>query len=628
MNAEPGEIILLPDKLIKFKYLIISKPMKIKGVAGTILEITEGPIIINIEQKFKNEYVIFSELLINFNLINEENNPNLKLNKYSYLFKLFPGSLLEIEDCDISCKNLNQKTKIICIQVNSKISYKNQPSEGVLFEKNEIKSNSRFYKTNKLDRPDLNIQISILTLRCSKITNFNQSLRAGENSIIEIEKCFINNNLGKAIVILNPIITKIVESKFESNMENAIQIKFLKDEFISLDKRMLFFEKNEISYNYGSGIYIEGMENFYFDINISVIGNNFKKNSYDGLYLSDLHINSLIIDGNNFKENKCNGLNLQKLNKGGTNTSVSFINNNLIINHSSSSPISINAISQIKESPLIIIKNNLFFDSEGCGVFINDCRAIFYKNDFLRNKLCGLMICNINFYELYKETKSTKSTNFQNSPNLDQVTSYIESCNFIKNGKSGIKIYNYSFNTVILNSKSMENCEFGLHIENENYSDTPLKGTIKNAFSKTSENNNTPSEFNHVYLKNSKFESNMKSGICLIYNSLNIENTLVSNNIDYAIFIPHEENQKYLQFKDKSVLKMIHGNIGGPWGEMVITKNDSCIGCSSSNHKIKKMMNSKIILESPNSNLNPTETIQNKVDKIEKKEIESNCVII
>ena len=48
MNAEPGEIILLPDKLIKFKYLIISKPMKIKGVAGTILEITEGPIIINI----------------------------------------------------------------------------------------------------------------------------------------------------------------------------------------------------------------------------------------------------------------------------------------------------------------------------------------------------------------------------------------------------------------------------------------------------------------------------------------------------------------------------------------------------------------------------------------------------
>jgi len=101
--------------------------------------------------------------------------------------------------------------------------------------------------------------------------------------------------MGKAVVILNPIIAKIVESTFESNMENAIHIKFIKDEFIGFDTRKLYFEKNEIMYNFGYGIYIDGIENFIFDINISVLHNNFKKNRYDGLFLSDLYVNSLTI---------------------------------------------------------------------------------------------------------------------------------------------------------------------------------------------------------------------------------------------------------------------------------------------------------------------------------------------
>lgn len=166
MNAQPGDIILLPDKLIQFKYLIISKPIIIKGKAGSILEITEGPIIINIEEKYDNEFVVFSEVLINFNMINDEYTPNRKINKNSYLFKLFPGSLLEIEDCDISCRNLNKKTKIICFQVNSKISYKNQPSEGIIFEKQDLKNCSILSKHhNNLVKPELNMSISILTLR-------------------------------------------------------------------------------------------------------------------------------------------------------------------------------------------------------------------------------------------------------------------------------------------------------------------------------------------------------------------------------------------------------------------------------------------------------------------------------
>ena len=602
--------------MIKFKYLIITKPIKIKGKAGSILEITEGPIIINIEEKYENEFVIFSELSINFNI--DENNQNVKINKSCFLFKLFPGSLLEIEDCNISCKTI-KKTKIICFQINSKITFKNEPNERVLLEKHELK-NSIIY--NHFVRPELNMSISILTLRCTKITNFYQSIRAGENVILNIEKCFINNNLGKAIVILNPIITKIVESTFESNMENAIHIKFVKDEFIGFEMRKLYFEKNEILYNFGYGIYIDGIENFPFEISILVLNNNFKKNCYDGLFISDLYLNSLTIEGNTFKENKSNGLNLQKLNRCASGSFISNINNN--INSSSSS----NGNSQNKDSPHIIIKNNVFSDSEGFGVFLNDCRAIFLNNEFIRNKASGIILCNINFYELYKETKST---NIYNSSNIDHGTSYIQLCNFIKNGGSGIKVFNYSFNTVIVNCKMIENCEFGLQIENEVISTE----SNKNALSKSNENSNSLSDSNNVYLKNSHITSNMKSGICLINNTIKIEHTVVSNNLDYAIYIPKEEHQQFIHFSDElSGDKLIHGNIGGPWGEIYITKKKECTGCTSNTQKTKKVkiFKTKAMEISPkiiNSD-NAVLAVQKPVIKIDKppNTTDSKCLII
>jgi hypothetical protein len=453
-------------------------------------------------------------------------------------------------------------------------------------------------KQNNFVKPELSLNISILTLRCTKISNFYQSIRAGENVILDIDKCFINNNMGKAVVILNPIIAKIVESTFESNMENAIHIKFIKDEFIGFDTRKLYFEKNEIMYNFGYGIYIDGIENFIFDINISVLHNNFKKNRYDGLFLSDLYVNSLTIEGNNFKENKSNGLNMQKLNRCWNNSILSNINNNqLNVNNSGSS--NNYQHSHNKESPTIVVKNNNFSDSEGFGVFMNDCKAIFINNYFMRNKASGIILCNINFYELYKETKST---NLNNSSTMDQGTSFIQYCDFVKNGGSGIKVFNYSFNTAILNTKLIENCEFGLHIENEIMSDINNVKNNKNALSKSHENSNTSSENIYVYLKNSQITSNMKSGISLINSLLTIENTEVSNNLDYAVLIPKEENQQYIQFVDNSFgHKMIHGNIGGPWGEINITNKKSCTSCTSTTQKVKKikLFMPKIIEESP-----------------------------
>jgi hypothetical protein len=54
-NARKGQIINLPDTLIRMTELKISKPITIKGSPGTIIEITRGSIVIefDLEQKYK-----------------------------------------------------------------------------------------------------------------------------------------------------------------------------------------------------------------------------------------------------------------------------------------------------------------------------------------------------------------------------------------------------------------------------------------------------------------------------------------------------------------------------------------------------------------------------------------------
>jgi len=124
LNNKNNEDVILPPGKISLKYLLISKPLTIKGQPGTILEITEGPIIINIDDSSKKGTVKFSELNIVFNGFNIKKKQN-----NSYLFKLFPGTIVEIEDCDIEAKATEHNQKLVCIQVNSQKNknYQNIP---------------------------------------------------------------------------------------------------------------------------------------------------------------------------------------------------------------------------------------------------------------------------------------------------------------------------------------------------------------------------------------------------------------------------------------------------------------------------------------------------------------------
>jgi hypothetical protein len=547
--------------------LKITKPLKFIGQTGSELRVTEGPIIINISDNYENEVVKFNQVKIVFQTKDNNDNPNN--NETKFLFKLYSGSLVEIEMCDIICEKANSKK--ICFTLTSQ--YKKKGDQNVT------------------------PQISILTIISTNISKFYQAIRAGENSIINLEKSYINSNYGKAIVILNPLITKIVETVFEKNVDNAIHVKFLKDDSLFNENRKIYIQNCDISYNHGNGIYIDGIENFSFDLDIVISNNIIKRNKLDGVFLCDIYINSLNIFDNKFHENKVNGLNLQKIHYKDQVKS-------LVTNSSSS------------ETPsLILVKNNEFNDSDFFGVLLNDCKAVFTGNTFMRNKQSGIILCVANFSDIYNSTSNNKiSSNTNNTSttgesNICTGTTTLKNNTFMKNGCNGIKIYNYSFFVNISECKCIENIDYGIYIETDNVSHD--KDKVKNF--KNADSSKMPKEV-LVYINNSTINSNLKSGLFLNNSFMYLENTNINDNIDYAIHTPKEEYRHYFKYNKDKHKGMIVGSVGGPWGDVSLSSKYLCSGMCNTTIKKKKF----------EENL-PTPSKANSADNVEaKKEIKKD----
>lgn len=460
-------------------------------------------------------------------------------NETKFLFKLYAGSVVEIEMCEIICNKSNIKK--ICFQVNSRYKRINSGTEN--------------------NAPN----ISILTIMSTTISKFYQAIRAGENSIINLEKSYINNNYGKAIVILNPLITKIIETVFDNNIDNALHIKFIKDENLLNESRKIYIKDNEIAYNHGNGIYIDGVENLVFDLDIVISNNTIRRNKLDGVFLCELYLNSLNIVDNKINENKNNGLNITKV----------YHKFQKITN----------------TSDTLIIKNNEFHDSDMFGILMNDCKAMILNNSFMRNKQSGLILCVLNYLDLYNTegNKISTNTNSNNISNPDtqfhhKESTHIKQNNFMKNGCNGLKIANYNYLVSISDSKFSENIDYGIYLEWDNLN-------IEKEKIKSFRDSKQMSKETHVYINNSSINCNLKSGIYLSNCLLYIENTTINDNIDYAIHASKEEFKdfyKYLRDKKNTIV----GNIGGSWGENTIGSKTLCTSCTST---VKKKVEKKII---------------------------------
>ena len=587
-KAKLNEEILLPPIEIHLDSLNITKPIKIKGQENSYLYINEGPILIDFESvnnKNNNNKVIFSQIQIVYN----DDNLN-KEKKISSLFKIHPSSYLELEDCDIVFRNKKNEHKFSASPQN--------------LEGNKDKKSVTFLLfSNKKEEKNQNFNPSVLNLTNTRIYNFYQSIRAGQNCIITINKSAFIQNYGKAIVMINPILLKINETLFEYNEDNNIHVKFI-DECLFEEKRKLLFNKNEFDKSICNNICIEGVKNEKLDLSIIITKNNFHNTLSDGVLIYDLIYNYFEITDNIFLQNKGNGLNIQK-------SFFNNINNEKNIN----SNINNNMYQPVK------IKNNQFIENKGFGLFINDCIIELISNKFVLNRQSGIILCNIIIDDPKKGLEGINLNSikgdFSSIINSKTSSSIIKN-SFYENGECGLYIYGYPYKVNIQESIFISNIKNGISI------DLDCLYTNNNFLTKLNEYKSITQiqkiyDLCNIILNKCIIEKNMKNGIllnsCLIF----CEETFIVNNLNYAISIKRKEYQNCFKEGKKNE---INGTMGGDWGEIDLNKGIHCgFGCipkSEINYKIKE----EIIKNAP-LYLNQSDDIRSIDEELQKRKEQS-----
>ena len=571
-NAKLNEEIILPNSEINLESLTINKPITIKGQQNSCLFINGGPILIDLENYNKGmnnnpkNFIKFSQMRILY----DDSKVN-KDKKITILFKLHPSTFLELEDCDIGFQPLS-KTK----------SNKEKKSVAFLLSSNKTLENNK----NKLDLNYPNT--TILNLTNTRIHDFYQSIRSGQNCIANITKSAFLQNYGKAIVMINPISLKINESLFQNNMDNTVHVKYIEDNLFE-EKRKIFINKNEFENTLGNHVCIEGIKSPKLDLSLVLTKNNFIKSNTDGVLAYDLLYNFFEIGNNIFKKNQGNGLYIQK----------SFYNKVFL---------SLNK--NIQYQP-IKIKDNQYIENKGFGLFNNDCIIEAISNKFKLNRHSGMFLCNISVDDPKQGFNGIQNFNSNNNNynyNLiddDDFSTIIKEVkrssnllnnSFIENGENGLFVYGYPYYINIFENVFNRNCKNGISIDldplyknNNNINNNLNNNNIINIYTKKRNQdfntllsdfkscpNKSSTELADITITNCVIENNKKTGIvlnsCLIY----CDGSFIINNLDYAISIKKKEYQYCFKSGKKNV---INGSIGGSWGQIDMGKEGCGFFC-------------------------------------------------
>ena len=546
-NAKPYEEIILPEIDLEMQSLQITKPIIIKGNENSTLIIKEGPININLDSfsnNSKNNIVKICQLRIIYYDTKSQSNK-----KITTLFKLYPRSLLQMEDCDLVYKIKNESHVMVPNFAGGK---SNKKSVAFLLLSNKKNTNYSLLPTT-------------LNIKNTRISNFYQSIRSGLNCVINVNKSAFMQNYGKAIVMINPINIKINESFFQYNCDNVIHAKFI-DDCLYNEQRQIYIYNNEFDSALGNDICIEGIKNLQLNLNLIINKNNFCNNSNDGVLIFDLFYNNFEIINNTFTKNKSNGLNIQK----------TFYSPN-------------------KKFNPIKIKNNQFIENKGFGLFINDCLVEVNSNKFTINRQSGMCLCNLNIDDTKKNIDGNNQFSNINTGNIYKKYSFIFNNSFTENGENGLYINNYPYLVEIQESVFSSNCKNGITVNFDN--------SINNFISKFHEFKNCNIlkcyELANIILKKCVIEKNLKNGIemngCLIYS----EESFIMDNIDYAISITKKEYQFcFRENTSDSKKNVINGRYGGEWGEIKKEKGIlcglSCISNGKEDYKKKVYLENKV----------------------------------
>ena len=603
-NASSNEEIVLPNTKLTMNFLVISKPITLKGQIGSCLEITEGPIMIRISENSENDSVKISQLKILFNDSDLNKSNNIKNKTITNLFKLFPGSLLELEDCDIIYQNRYNNSNNIHLNPSSS-NHPNTKSVAFL-----------------LFPCESSLLTSVLTITNTRVTHFYQTIRCGHNCILNINKSSISHNYGKSVVILNPLIVKVNETTFDKCVNGGVHIKFIEEGHVNAHRKIYIY-KNTFETSMANAICLEGNKSLNSNLIIALRNNIFRYFRSDGVIIWDLNYNVFDISGNTFHKNKGNGLNIQRV-------------------------VSVNSNSNNKEECSVKIKDNTFTENGGFGLFVNDAVIDAVNNKYIRNKESGMILCNLMLDNPRAALKVFKSDNFSlnllptewctnealgyvkaensssnnnnnnnmntksiigNNSSQTQMCSYLTQNNFYENSGCGLKIINYNYRIIADTNSFRENCEHGIYIDLDsntsiNVTSTPSATRIEKIKQFKNSEHLQATALANLMLVQCIVESNVKSGISLNNCFVFCEECYIVNNMGFAVYTTKREFANcFKESKVKGKKNQITGTLGGEWGEINLNSQVGCnVSCkgSSNVHKNKK---AKIESDIPNNNM-------------------------
>ena len=224
LRAEAGSVILLPPERISVSTLRICNPLTLKGSPGTVLEVTNGSIVVDFSSHSKEslvgratDRVEICELSITY----RADHHCLDAKAPVALFIVdSPYSFLEVRDCDI--RSESQETgdvsgssgpymvQDVCLWVNGLSSRQTQSGDKGL--------------------------CSAFMTSCN-VTGFHEFVKGGANCKIHVERCHISDCSSNAFALLNPKEVLIQQSVIERCQASSIDIRLKNDPGSKLPSR-------------------------------------------------------------------------------------------------------------------------------------------------------------------------------------------------------------------------------------------------------------------------------------------------------------------------------------------------------------------------------------------------------
>lgn len=585
-------------------------------------------------------------------------------------------NILEVEMCNIIVDRSNLSTES-CNALNF-ICFYLYSGERSQLEKYPYKPNYSQEKSS-----------CMLCLFSSKFSKFDQVVRASENTILSMDSCFIELCTGKSIVMLNPLILKLINTKFEYNRNDCIHIKYsynlkafydvkalelshinIKNDekenkftfhnpSIFYKNNNIFISKNTFYKNSANGIIIEGSEHDNYVeklldstnistssrrticlIHLTCSNNVFHKNKFNGIHIKEVINSKILIEGNDFNNNEENGVYINNVN---FNNNFNIYNSYNYFN---------NKFNNNPNHADIMVRMNKFIENLGFGLFIHNFIIVkIIENDFVKNKFGGIIICNLDLADkalLGNEYNLSQDANLNNCNNKNSNLTITKTTIMNNESSSPNKNINNGNNNKQLNYNN------NLNLNNLNNFQNRIQEKDKNNdhFSNKIEFYNKMFSGKTTFLFKNNFIKNSGSGIKLInYNYLVIVSQCnISENVEYGIYSENTTNSKmneksidnfnkfsYNLSDVKKLVNYFEEKTNIKFSDFIkqntsIKDSDSNTNSTKSQSYFSKMIENINALNTSNNNINSNEYIKNCYysfieEHVEQFPIESNLII-